>query len=36
MINWPCIFGGDFLGLVMFISGEGLTDRASIVNREVV
>ena len=36
LTNWPCIFGEDFLGLVMYISGEGLTDRASIVNREAV
>ena len=28
MTNWPCILGEDFLGLVMYISGEGLTDRA--------
>ena len=31
MTNWPCIFGEDFIGLVMYISGEGLTDPASIV-----
>ena len=31
MTNWPCIFGEDFLGLVTYISGEGLSDRASIV-----
>ena len=31
MTNWPCIFGEDFLGLVMYISGGELTDRASIV-----
>ena len=29
MTNWPCILGEDFLGHVMYNSGEGLTGTFS-------